>query len=153
MRGRLIRIYLTLLIPAVTGFMAVYVIHWIQPPISYPAPFVAIIAPVIFIIAAVFAVAGPILYRSLFAYQQRDYLKVSQPKLFKFEKILIGISMVTPYTALAAYYLQLPRFYSAATFLMALYAIYYSYPSQKRIAFEKSIFRADNFVSVNKTPY
>jgi len=42
---------------------------------------------------------------------------------------------------LVAYLLEFPRFYLAGTVLMALYAVYYYYPSKKRIQFERKIFR------------
>jgi hypothetical protein len=61
------------------------------------------------------------------------------------------MALVTPYLAAIAYFLQLPRFYLAATLLMALYAIYYYYPSLKRITFDEKIFRASNVMSVDPT--
>ena len=102
----------------------------------------AVVAPAIFILTAVFAVAGPILLRSSFAHRHRNQHSLSPTELFTFERRLIGISMVAPYLALIASFLQLPRFHLAATLLMALYAIYYHYRSQKRIVFDKSIFRS-----------
>ncbi|CAB1058248.1 hypothetical protein D1BOALGB6SA_3004 [Olavius sp. associated proteobacterium Delta 1] len=55
---------------------------------------------------------------------------------------MIYVVMITPYFALAAYLLQMLRFYSSGAILMGLYAVYYFYPSQTRIAFDRRITRA-----------
>jgi hypothetical protein len=141
MHDRLKKIYFSSLIPAMVGFMAVYLFRKIHQPIGLPKQLMAGIAPAIFILAAVFAIAGPILYRSLFAHRQRHLVKVPQLVLYKFERNLTGMALVVPYLALVGYFLQLPRFHLAATLLMALYSVYYYYPSQKRIAFDWKIFR------------
>jgi hypothetical protein len=57
--------------------------------------------------------------------------------------------LVTPYLALLAYFLQLSRFYLAATLLVTLYAVYYTYPSHKRIAFDEKIFRTPHVMPVD----
>lgn len=150
MRDRLIKIYFILLVPAIFGFISVYVGRYIQQPIFLPTHLVAVIAPAIFILAAVFALAGPILFRSFFAHRQRNHSRVSQTELFKFERTLIGIAMVAPYLALAACFLQLPRFHLVGTLLLAFYAIYYYYPSNKRITFDRKIFRVGDSISVDE---
>jgi hypothetical protein len=43
--------------------------------------------------------------------------------------------------SLIAQILQLPRFHLAATIIMALYAVYYYYPSKRKLKFERRIFR------------
>lgn len=132
------------------GFMAVYLFRQVYQPIGLPNQLMAVIAPAIFILTAVFALAGPILYRSLFAHRQRHLVKVPQPVLYKFERNLTSMALVAPYLALVGYFLQLPRFHMAATLLMALYAVYYYYPSQKRIAFDGKIFRGGDGLSVER---
>lgn len=141
MQDRLKKIYFFFLAPAIIGFMAVSILRQSKPAITLPEQYMAVIAPAIFIQAAVFAIAGPILYRSLFAHRQRKLVKVPQVVMYSFERNLTGMALVVPYLALVGYFLQLPRFHLAATLLMALYAIYYYYPSQKRIAFDGKIFR------------
>jgi len=59
----------------------------------------------------------------------------------KFERNLLYIAMTTPYVGLIAQILQLPRFHLAGTIIMGLYAVYYYYPSKKRLDFERRIFR------------
>jgi hypothetical protein len=150
MPDRLKKIYFSFLAPAMGGFLVVYLFRQVHQPIGLPDQFMAVIAPTIFILAAVFAFAGPILYRSLFAHGHRRLVKVPQPVLYKFERNLTGMALVVPYLALVGYFLQLPRFHLAATLLMALYSAYYYYPSQKRIAFDGKIFRAGDVLSVER---
>jgi Ca2+/Na+ antiporter len=98
--------------------------------------------PLIFILCIALAIAFPIFYRSLFAHNHRCQKSVSEKELLKFERTLIVIVMITPYLALAAYLLELPRFYTASAILMGLYVVYYFYPSKTRIALDRKIFRA-----------
>jgi hypothetical protein len=98
--------------------------------------------PVIFMLCVSLAIAFPIFYRSLFAHKRRDLKSVSEKDLFKFERTLINVAMITPYAALVAFLLGLPRFYTASAVLMGLYAVYYFYPSKRRIAFDRRLFRA-----------
>ena len=53
----------------------------------------------------------------------------------------ILVVMATPYLALAAYVLAVPRFYLAGTVLAMLYAMYYHYPTTRRLIFDRRIFR------------
>ena len=89
----------------------------------------------------VFAVALPIFFRTLFAHKIRHQKSTSEAELIKFERNFLYIALVAPYLMLVAYLLEFPRFYLAGTVLMALYAVYYYYPSKKRIQFERKIFR------------
>lgn len=150
MHDRLKKIYFSLLAPAIIGFMAMYLFRQVRQSIGLTEQHMAVIAPAIFILAAFFAIAGPIFNRSLFAYRQRNIDKVQPFELYKFERNQIGMALVAPYLALVGYFLQLPRFHLAATLLMALYAIYYYYPSQKRIAFDQKIFRAGDGMVIEK---
>ena len=150
MHDRLIKIYFSLLVPVIVGFIAVYFLRHVHLTQSLPAQHMAVIAAVIFILAAFFAIAGPIFNRSLFAYRQRNLDKVQPFELYKFERNQIGMALVAPYLALVGYFLQLPRFHLAATLLMALYAIYYYYPSQRRIAFDQKIFRAGDGMAIER---
>ena len=150
MRDRLKKNYFIVLAPAIVGFLAVWIRRQSKPAITVPEQYMAVIAPAIFILAAIFTIAGPTFYRSLFAHRQRRRVKVPQAVLYGFERNLTGMALVAPYLALVGYFLQLPRFHLAATLLMALYAIYYYYPSPKRIAFDWKIFRGGNVPAVER---
>ena len=56
----------------------------------------AFIALMIFILAAVFGVAGPVLFRSFFAHSHRHIHEVPSEVLFIFERNLSGMTLVTP---------------------------------------------------------
>jgi hypothetical protein len=135
------RTYFILLIPAVLGFIVLFLslkfnsinLNLYQVPKT--------LALIIFILSVVFAVALPIFYRTLFANKIRHQTATSEADWLKFERNSIRIALVTPYLTLAAHFLELPRFHLSGTILMALYAVYYFYPSKKRIAFERRIFR------------
>ena len=134
--------YFMLLIPLILGFgLACWAraCDWVA--IS-SAEWIRIAGPLIFFLCMVLAIGFPIFYRSLFAHKSRDLIRVSEKKLIQFERTLITVTMITPYLALTAVFLELPRFYTAGALLMGLYAVYYFYPSKRRIAFDRRIFRA-----------
>jgi len=135
------RTYFTLLLPAVAGFILIFVLRNFQlvrfnipqiPPILYP---------IIFIASVCFAVALPIFYRTVFANKRRHQTRTAEEDWLKFERNMLYIAMATPYVALIAQILQLPRFHLGGTIIMALYAVYYYYPSKRRIEFERRVFR------------
>ena len=135
------RTYFILLLPAVAGFILIFVLqhfHLVNFNISQIPP---VLYPIIFIASVCFAVAFPIFYRTVFANKRRHQTHTTEEDWLKFERNLLYIAMATPYVALIAQILQLPRFHLAGSIIMALYAVYYYYPSKRRIAFERRIFR------------
>jgi hypothetical protein len=135
------RTYFSLLLPAVAGFVGVFVLRHFRI-VSWNGPqFPAAIPPVIFIVAVCFAVALPTFYRSLFASRMRRQTHTAEGDMLKFERNLLYITIITPYLGLIAQILQLPRFHLAGTILLALYAVYYYYPSIRRIEFDRRVFR------------
>jgi len=98
-------------------------------------------APLVFVLSVIFAIAFPILFRVIFAHKLRFKKGISKNDLILFERKCIYIALVAPYLAFIAYLFGSERFFLVGTFLMALYAAYYFYPSKKRIEFEKRIFR------------
>jgi len=135
------RLYVLLLAPAIAGCIAVFLLEKAHGPVFVSPPYPEVIVPLVFIFSVVFAVALPILCRSLFANKMRGRQYTSAGEWLRFERILLCVAMVTPFFALAAHILRLPRFHYAGTAIMALYAVYYYYPSKRRIAFDKRIFR------------
>ena len=135
------RIYFTLLLPAVAGFLLIFILRYFQL-VRFNIPQIpAVLSPIIFVIAVCLAVALPIFYRSVFANKQRHLNETAEADWLKFEQHLLYIAMATPYVALIAQILQLPRFHLGGTIIMALYAVYYYYPSKRRIEFERRVFR------------
>jgi hypothetical protein len=138
---KLKKTYFIILLPAVVGLIAGYAAKSYNFLAVGQFQFRGIIALFVFILSVIFAVALPIFYRTLFAHRVRHLKNLSEKKLIKFELNLLYLALVTPYLTLIAFLLELPRFHLAGTVLMALYAVYYYYPSRKRIRFEKRIFR------------
>ena len=93
------------------------------------------------VLTALFSVALPIFYRSLFANKVKDMKSITVNEFLKFEKNLIIIAMVAPYFLVFTVLLNLSGFYFGTIVIIALYAAYYYYPSEKRIKFEKKLFR------------
>ena len=98
-------------------------------------------APILFVLSVVTAGAAPILIRTLFAHRMRHQHHISEDAFLRFQRIQILVVMATPYLALAAYILAVPRFYFAGTGLAMLYALYYHYPTTRRLVFDRRIFR------------
>ncbi len=135
------RTYFTLLIPAIAGFIAISIVKKFSLLEFGHITFLEVLAPLVFVLSVVFAIAWPIFFRTLFAHKIRHQKSISEADLIKFERNFLYIALVTPYLTLAAYLLEFPSFYLAGTVLTALYAVYYYYPSKKRIQFERRIFR------------
>jgi hypothetical protein len=141
MVGELKKTYFTLLVPAVLGLVLIYLAKTLELFTIGPIESMKFLAPLIFVVSVASAVALPIFFRTLFAHRMRDEKSVPQAELIKFERKLIHTALVTPYLILPAYILEIPSFYFGGTILMALYAGYYYYPSERRIQFEKRVFR------------
>ena len=138
---KLKKTYFSLLIPAMVGFICIYLSKKFNFFNFDQLQFISILSPIVFVLSVIFGLAAPIFFRSLFAHKMRNEKSTTESKLIRFEQSLIRIALVTPYLGLLAYLFEFKQFYFTATFLVTLYAVYYFYPSQKRIAFEKRIFR------------
>ncbi|MBW1642159.1 MAG: hypothetical protein JRJ76_04910 [Deltaproteobacteria bacterium] len=139
---KLRKTYFCLLLPAIVGFICIYLSKKFNFLNLDQPQFISILAPIVFVLSVIFGIAAPIFFRSLFAHKMSNKKTTSESIFIKFERNLIRIALVTPYLGLFAYFFEFKQFYFTAIFLVTLYAVYYFYPSQKRIAFEKRIFRA-----------
>ena len=132
---------LTKPLPAVAGFILILALQNSQL-VRFSIPQIpSVLSFIIFIISVCFAVALPIFYRTVFANKRRHQTSTAEDDWLKFERNLLYIALVTPYVCLIAQILRLPRFHLAGTIIMALYAVYYYYPSERRIEYERRIFR------------
>jgi len=133
--------YFTLLAPAGVGFALVCCARFFNvAPLGGWQPPKALAAGV-FILSAVCALAAPIYLRTLFAHKMRGRKQVARVDLIGLERTIIRLAGATPYLGLLAYALGFPQFYFTATMLMMFYALYYHFPSQRRIDFDRRIFR------------
>ncbi|MBW2095546.1 MAG: hypothetical protein JRI80_11715 [Deltaproteobacteria bacterium] len=142
MEAKLKKLYFSLLIPAIVGFIAAYAVKiFLEVDLSAIKSF-RIIAPLLFVLAFAFGVALPILWRTLFVRKHHGQKEIKEADLLKFEQETLYIAMITPYISLAAFFFEISRFHFFGTVLASFYAVYYFYPSRKRIRFEKRVFRA-----------
>jgi len=141
MTGMLKRVYFSLIVPVVAGFICIYFLK--RHEVNLPGNFwhTKVFCVAVLVISAVFSVAGPVLLITLFAYSMKGESYTPIDKFIRFEKYLVGLAMVAPYCGVTAYLFDFPHFYMSGTFLISLYAVYYFYPSNRRIKFEKGIFR------------
>lgn len=133
--------YIIMLIPAMilfTAFGMASKLNFIRPG-QFAIP--SFLHSMVFILAAVTAVAGPVLIRALFAHSMHKQHQVQVKKFLSFQRKILWISLITPYLAFTAVLCNFPKFYATAIVLMALYAVYYYFPSPRRINFDEKIFR------------
>ena len=97
--------------------------------------------PFVFILAAACGLAGPILYRTFFAFTCRERSHIDPEAFMRFERHLILIGMASLALAMGADMLAVPLFYRAGTLLMALHAVYSTFPSRKRLSLDRRLFR------------
>lgn len=100
-----------------------------------------VMAVIVLVMAALFSLGLPIFYRGFFASRVKSRKSVSIQEFLKFEREIIVISMTAPYFIVITMLLNLPGFYFAAVVIISLYAVYYYFPSERRIEFEKRLFR------------
>lgn len=101
------------------------------------------IQPVLFVLAALTSIAAPLMVRTLFAHSLKGSPRVDGQRFFKFQQRLLLIALLTPWLAILVMVFEVQKFYGSAIILMALYAAYYYYPSEGRIAFDRKIFRVE----------
>lgn len=141
MDSRLRKIYWIALAPAIAGFALATGASrgGLMPALTASWRSQAGLA--LFVLAVAAAVALPVLWRALFAYRLRGYRRVSETALLRLQRRLILTAAAAPYLTLLAYGLQVPRFYAAGCVLAALYAVYYHYPSRRKLRYERRLFR------------
>ncbi len=142
MRGRLLRLYWLMVGPAAALFAVLYALgaaggvsghRWVE---AHPW-----LGPVIFFTAAALGIAGPLALRTAFVSAHRAASAIGEDELRRFEERQMLVALWTPYLAVAAAYLELPGVLFVGTVLSAFYALYYFYPSERRISYERRIFR------------
>ncbi len=95
----------------------------------------------VFILAALFSTALPVMRRLVFVNKVKNLKMVNPDDWWRFEKQVLQIALVTPYFFAMASVLQFNGFFYSTVFLLALYAGYFYFPSGKRIRYEMRIFR------------
>ncbi len=94
-----------------------------------------------FVLSAAAALAAPVFIRTLFAHSTRGQTRVSAQRFLGFQRRILWAALSAPYFACMAYFCDFPRFYAGAILLLAMYAVYYHFPSERRISFDRKIFK------------
>lgn len=140
-REELKKIYLKLLYPFLILIVLIYLGQFLGIFGRVEKEFSKNISVTLLVLTALFSVALPIFYRSLFANKVKNRKSITINEFLKFEKNLIIIAMIAPYFLVFTVLLNLSGFYFGTIVIIALYAVYYYYPSEKRVEFEKKLFR------------
>ncbi len=95
----------------------------------------------VMVACAVTCFAAPLMMRTLFAHSLKDCHGAPPDRFLRFQQRLVLVSQLTPWWSVFVVATEFDKFHGAAIVLMGLYAVYYYYPSQGRIAFDRKIFR------------
>ena len=135
------RQYIIIMIPAVGLFLAFGLARQLNFITSGQFVISSVLHSMVFVLSVITAIAGPLFFRTLFAHSMRKQRQVPAKEFLAFQRKILWISQMTPYIAFISVLCDFPRFFAVAIVLMALYAVYYYFPSQKRIDFDRKIFR------------
>jgi len=141
MTARLQKKYFVLISPAVLLAIIVYLLQELNlwEGVSYtPSQYFPLI---IFVLAISVGVAVPIFLRVYFFSQLKEKKYYSEKEFVSYQEKIISVISITPYFAFIAALINMEPFYFGGTVLAAIYAMYYHYPSDKKIAFDKKVFR------------
>jgi len=142
MQPKLRMVYMAMVAPAVALFAALYVVKKLgladTAAIRAAHPTLGM---GIFFLGAMFGLALPLLLRTLFVYNHRTAQRIEEEELYDFERQLLLVSLVSPYFAVLAAFFEIRTVYFTMTVLSAFYALYYFYPSERRVSYERKIFR------------
>lgn len=92
-------------------------------------------------LAAAFAIAIPIFYRTYFISKHKDLKHIPTELFFNFEKNILNIILITPYLLAVSILLNMSERTQILITLFVLYAIYFYFPTKKKLRFEMKIFR------------
>jgi hypothetical protein len=95
----------------------------------------------LFVLAIALAAALPVFIRAAFAHRVRLKSRVEEASFLGFQLRLMRTALLSTYLVPAGLLIDLPGFHQTGIFLAALYAVYYQYPSERRIGFDRRIFR------------
>ena len=94
-------------------------------------------------VGLIFAFLVPLWYKLFFIKKIKDGKVFSKESFLRFEKNYLSISFIAVYNMLFAYLFQVDRIPMYIIILSGIYVLYYYYPSERRIALEKRIFKIE----------
>ncbi len=132
--------YFALVVPAIVLSAGLFVLQYFglrEGSDELPSRFLMIS---VFVAAITAGAALPIFLRALFFGKAREKGYVTPEEFLKHQKTIIFVISIPLYLAFFAAYSGFETFYFGGTALAAIYAAYYHFPSEKKIAFDKKVF-------------
>ncbi len=141
MANELRKTYFLLITPAVILTVVVYLLlHYnIWEGVNFTPS--RTFSVVYFVLAIAVGVALPIFLRVFFFSKLKEKNFTTPEEFTAYQKQIIKVVSITAYMAFGAALVKMESFYFGGTVLAAIYALYYHYPSDKKIRFDKKIFK------------
>ena len=92
------------------------------------------------LISIAFALIFPILFRIINFFHVNSKGAMSEGRFIIFEKVLILISQISIYIMIIAHYFLESQFVMIVLSVIAFYSLFYYYPTEKKINFDRRIF-------------
>jgi len=92
-------------------------------------------------LSGVMGIAIPIFYRSFFVYRLKGKKQISRDAFVNFEQALMSIALTAPYFLVISILSNMNQTANMLIAIFSLYAIYYYFPSEKKVLFEMKLFR------------
>ena len=142
MQKALVKHYLKINIPGIAAFIMLYIMGKLNVPVFIPVHH-GWIQVFMMIAVALSAVVLPLWYRISFVKKMKGKAHTDESDFIKFEKKFLTIASASVYVLIAGYLLALSRIPLSVMLLFVLYALYFYFPSEKRIRSEQKIFRVN----------
>ncbi len=99
------------------------------------------VSVVVTTLAGITAIALPVFYRSYFVFKNKDKKQISPDDFMAFERLLITMALLSPYFLIVAVLINMNETANMLIALFSIYAMYYFFPTEKKMLFEMRIFR------------
>ena len=142
MQKKLLRHYLIINLPGIAAFIILYILVKFHVNIFFPVQ-QGWVQVIMMIASGLFAVVLPLWYRILFVNRMKGKANTGKPRFMQFERDFLALASVSVYILVAGFILALPRIPLSVMVLFVIYALYFYFPSEKRIRSEKKMFRVE----------
>lgn len=133
-----------MLAPAVVLLLALYALQKFRGIDAHPLllahPW---IGPLLMLGAVCFALVFPIALRTRLVYLKKDSRGLEEAEFLSFERRTLQLALIAPYFAVAAGFFGVSKILLGISALSAFYAVYYFYPSSRRLDYEGRVFRVE----------
>ena len=140
MQQTLFNHYIKITVPGIVGVLMLYFFYKSGVDILYPVSSRWLTA-ILLVITGLFSIVIPIWYRIIFMRRNKHRKALSTGEFIRFEKRFLSIASVSVYFLIIAFLVKTQGLPFAIMFIFVFYAIYFYYPSEKRIKSEKQIFK------------